>query len=83
MTFLPELFLLAALASPVDADPAIAPVAATAPQQSGGNWWGWWRNRYPGRGTPEPATLLLVAGSVVGYGVMRLRRRKDGAPKEN
>jgi hypothetical protein len=32
----------------------------------------------PGGGTPEPASMLLLVGSAVGYGVYRLRRGKTG-----
>ncbi len=31
----------------------------------------------PSGGTPEPTTLLLLAGGAVGYGVLRLTRRKQ------
>jgi hypothetical protein len=33
-----------------------------------------------GGGTPEPATLLLVTGSVLAYGALRRRSRKSAAP---
>jgi hypothetical protein len=36
----------------------------------------------PSAGTPEPATLLLLAGGALGYGVYRLRRRKSRCPED-
>ena len=36
-------------------------------------------SRSPSGGTPEPATMLLVAGSVLGYGALRRRNRKTAA----
>lgn len=35
-----------------------------------------------GGGTPEPATLLLLAGSALGYGVVRRMRRGSSASKQ-
>jgi hypothetical protein len=33
------------------------------------------RTAPPGSGTPEPATMLLLAGGALGYGAYRMRRR--------
>jgi len=30
----------------------------------------------PGGGTPEPTTMLLLAGGAIGYGALRLARRR-------
>lgn len=37
----------------------------------------------PGGGTPEPATLLLMAGGVLGYGALRLGRRSKAGKADN
>lgn len=37
-------------------------------------------SRSPAGGTPEPVTMLLVAGSILSYGALRLRGRKGAAP---
>lgn len=36
----------------------------------------------PGRGTPEPVTILLVAGTILGYGALRMRGRKGAADQQ-
>jgi hypothetical protein len=36
------------------------------------------RSPSPGAGTPEPATMLLLAGGALGYGAYRLRRKNGG-----
>ncbi len=41
------------------------------------------RSPSPGAGTPEPATMLLLAGGALGYGAYRLRRRNGDAPKDS
>jgi hypothetical protein len=35
------------------------------------------RTAPPGSGTPEPATMLLLAGGALGYGAYRMRRRNN------
>ena len=76
---LPDAMILPQLAvlSLLFAAPAPAAAAADATPQGGGvtaapNSGP--RNPQPSGGTPEPATLLLVAGSALAYGVMRRRR---------
>ena len=36
----------------------------------------------PSGGTPEPVTLLLIAGAAAGYGVQRLKRRTPSEPNQ-
>lgn len=67
------LFAAPALTAAADATPQGGSV--TAASNSGP------RNPQPSGGTPEPATLLLVAGSALAYGVMRRRRAAVKAVK--
>lgn len=56
----------------VDAVAVVIPQDAGAPKPSAP----------PGGGTPEPTTLLLLAGGAVGYGALRLSRKR-GEKNEN
>lgn len=40
------------------------------------------RGAAPGGGTPEPATMLLLAGGALGYGAYRMRRPRNGERKD-
>lgn len=81
-----QLCLLAALHSPSVGpfDASAVPAAALAPvvieavlPQNPNRPTPGRRNPLPGGGTPEPMTMLLLAGGALSYGALRLRRRKN------
>jgi hypothetical protein len=74
-----ELSLLAALAASSIAAPAVDPQGGSSSLSYGGSSS---RSPSPGSGTPEPATMLLLAGGALGYGAYRLRRRNSETPKD-
>ncbi len=68
-----ELLLCCSPMAPVPAPVVEADaIAAPAPQGRGRR-----PNSPPSGGTPEPTTLLLLAGGALGYGALRLARRKQ------
>jgi len=69
--------LLAAPTPSSSPSSAVLPVAA--PQNPHASLVAHGRARSPAGGTPEPATMLLVAGAALGYGVLRRRSCKDAA----
>jgi len=69
--------LLAAPAEPVAfTAPGAARFAQQNPRTDGVSRGG---ARSPAGGTPEPATMMLVAGAVLGYGALRRRASKAAA----
>lgn len=54
-------------------------VVAIAPQDAGPTK----PSAPPGGGTPEPTMLLLVAGGAVGYGLLRLARKRPASDAAN
>jgi hypothetical protein len=76
---LAEICLFAALGASSIAATAVDPQGGSSLTSSGTSS----RTHSPGAGTPEPATMLLLAGGALGYGAYRLRRRNTDAPKDS
>ena len=64
------------------ATPVLVTAGAVCSEPQGGDAIGGSRgpSRSPSGGTPEPVTMLLVAGSILSYGALRLRGRKGVSP---
>jgi hypothetical protein len=67
-------FLFAASISSTTDSPEVLRREATMPQEVAPS--GKPPTSLPGSGTPEPASMLLLFGSAVGYGVYRLKQGK-------
>ena len=76
MLLVAELCLLATLNAATPIEPALEPQGRPAPSSAAGARPRNDSGAAPGAGTPEPATVLLLAGSALGYGAYRLGRRK-------
>lgn len=81
MTMIPfaEIVLFAAMSG----SPLVAPEIDVqgGSSLSGGSTGG--RSPSPGGGTPEPATMLLLAGGALGYGAYRMRRKNGSDEAKN
>jgi hypothetical protein len=72
--------LLALGFAPVTLDASLAtPAAVVAPQDFPASR----GSSSPSGGTPEPTSMLLLAGGAVGYGMYRLARAKKQGSQEN
>lgn len=72
--------LLAIGFAPASVDFSVAtPAAVVAPQDFPASK----GSSSPSGGTPEPTSVLLLAGSAVGYGMYRLARAKKQGSQEN